>query len=281
MNDIKKIVIISDGTGRTAKRLMDAVLSQYARKNIEYTLVNTYQEVRRTEQCDEILKQIDDKFLIVFSIISKDLAQYLHERLSERNILHLNVLRPVVETMTKFLGMHPDFEPGILQKIDDRYYKKIDAIGYTVEHDDGRGMLIEEADIVILGPSRTCKTPICMYLACNHGIRAANIPVFPTASIEEYILSRLKPIDKKNIFCLTMHPDVLAQVRQERSYQLTHSIDDHAELQEYSDVQKIREELRFCRHLFTMGDWHVIDVTRRAIEEISVEILDIVDNNNQ
>ncbi|RKX29600.1 MAG: hypothetical protein DRP47_01345 [Candidatus Zixiibacteriota bacterium] len=281
MDDIKKIVIISDGTGKTARRLMDAVLAQYVRKKVEYTVVRTYQGVRDTEQCDKILKQIENDYLIVFSIISGDLAQYLHEHLHKRNILHLNVLRPVVETMSKFLGMHPDFEPGILQKIDDRYYKKIDAIGYTVEHDDGRGMLIEEADVVLLGLSRTCKTPISMYLACNHGVKVANIPIFTSTSMESYILTKLEPIDKNKVICLTMQPDTLLQVRQERSYHLAHSANGHAELEKYSDINEIREELRFSRHLFAKGDWRIIDVTRRAIEEISSEILDMLYNNHQ
>ncbi|MBU8933364.1 MAG: kinase/pyrophosphorylase [candidate division Zixibacteria bacterium] len=276
MDDTKKIVVISDGTGQTAKRLMDAVLSQYAYKEIEYTVLRTYQEVRGMERCDEILDEIDDQYLVVFSVISRGLSQYLHEKLHAMNILHLNVLKPMVSTMSKFLGVHPDFEPGLLQRIDDRYYKKIDAIGFTVEHDDGRGMLIEEADVVLLGASRTCKTPISMYLACNHGVKAANIPIFPTSTMEQYILTRLKSFSQNKVFGLMMQPDTLVEIRQERSHHLAHTVEGRTDIEDYFDVHKIREELRFCRHLFAVGEWKTIDVTRRAIEEISDDILEIL-----
>ena len=276
MDDTKKIVVISDGTGQTAKRLMDAVLSQYAHKGIEYTIVRTYQEVRGKERCNEILEKIDDEFLVVFSIISRGLSQYLHELLHARNILHLNVLKPMVSTMSKFLGVHPDFEPGILQKIDDRYYKKIDAIGFTVEHDDGRGTLIDEADVVLLGASRTCKTPISMYLACNHGVKAANIPIFPTSTMEQYVLSRLERFDRHKVFGLMMQPGILEQIRMERSHHLAHTVEGRVDIEDYSNIREIREELRFCRHLFALGEWQTIDVTRRAIEEISADILDML-----
>ncbi len=274
MCDYKNIVILSDGTGQTAKRLMDAVLAQYEHEDVEYSLEKTYQNVRDRKSIDDILKEIDNDYLVVFSIISDDLSNYIHEKLHDLDILHLNVLKPMINTMSKFLGVHPDYQPGILHIIDDRYYKKVDAIGYTVEHDDGRGALIEEADIVLIGPSRTCKTPISMYIACNHGMKVANIPIISDSSFEEYLLSKLKPLEQNRVFCLTMQSEILAKVREERSYHLAHTESGHSELNKYIDIHEISLEMQFCRRLYASGKWHVVDVTRRAIEEISREILE-------
>ncbi len=279
MCEAKKIVIVSDGTGKTAERLMDAVLAQYAANEVGYSLVQTYQQVRDKQTIDRILMDIDSDYLVIFSIISENLSKYFHEHLAERWILHLNVLEPMLNTMSKFLGVHPDYQPGLLQKIDDKYYRKVDAIGYTVEHDDGRGAMIEEADIVLVGLSRTCKTPIAMYLACNHGIKVANIPIVCDPTMEANLLSRLAPLNQKIIFGLMMHPEVLAHVREERLLFLAKTAPQQVELREYYDLQEIRNDLKFCRGLFVRQDWETVDVTRRAIEEISMEILDKVAAN--
>lgn len=273
MGEVKEIVIISDSTGKTAKRLMDAVLGHYSQKDVEYSLVNIYHQVRERETLERALKEIDDESLVIFSIISEDLSQYLRRRLSERGILHLNILEPMLSTISKFLGTHPDYRPGILQIIDDKYYQKVDAIGYSAEHDDGRGQLIEDANVVLLGLSRTCKTPISMYLACNFGIQVANIPIVPDAIMEKNLLAKLAPLKQNIIFGLMMQPEVLAHVREERSLILARTTASRLELEKYSDLSEIYSELRFCRNLFRKKGWPTIDVTRRAIEEISLEIL--------
>lgn len=273
MGEVKEIVIISDSTGKTAKRLMDAVLGHYSQKDVEYSLVNIYHQVRERETLERALKEIDDESLVIFSIISEELSQYLRRRLSERGILHLNILEPMLSTISKFLGTHPDYRPGILQIIDDKYYQKVDAIGYSAEHDDGRGQLIEDANVVLLGLSRTCKTPISMYLACNFGIQVANIPIVQDVTMEKNLLAKLAPLKQDIIFGLMMQPEVLAHVREERSLILARTTASRLELEKYSDLSEIYSELRFCRNLFRKKGWPTIDVTRRAIEEISLEIL--------
>ncbi|UCC43949.1 MAG: pyruvate, phosphate dikinase/phosphoenolpyruvate synthase regulator [Candidatus Zixiibacteriota bacterium] len=271
--EIKKIIIVSDGTGGTARRLMDAVLVQYEQTEPTFTLERIHQQIRTRTELDNILQQVDREYLVVYSIISKKLDEYFSSGLAERNVLHLNVLSPMLETMSKFLGVHPGYRPGILQIVDDRYYKKVDAIGYTVEHDDGRGTRIEEADAILLGLSRTCKTPISMYLACNHGLKVANIPVVKDAALTVNLLRRLEPIMPERIVGLLMQPETLAHVREERSGYLTQSPDMQAQLQEYYDIREVGREFRYCRDLYKTRQWCTIDVTRRAIEEISLEIL--------
>ena len=274
MDEEKKIVIISDGTGRTAQRLMDAVLAQYAESNLEFSLVNVYPQVRDRAMFDRILKQIEDDYLVIFSIISADLSQYFCEKLSERGILHINVLDPMLKIMRKFLGVHPGYKPGILQVIDDRYYKKVDAIGFTVRHDDGKGQHVEDADVVLLGLSRTCKTPISMYLACNYGLKVANIPVVRNAVMTENLLRRLDKVDKKSVMGLLMQPETLAKVREERSMIIAEREHHHNQLDSYYDIREVAKEFRFSRDLFEVRGWETVDVTRRAIEEVSLEILE-------
>jgi regulator of PEP synthase PpsR (kinase-PPPase family) len=271
-DEIKKIVIVSDGTGKTARRLMDAVLAQYS-DHVLFSVVDTFQQVRTKERVDSILKRIDDRYLVIFSIISDDLRNYFHNLLEEAGILHLNVLEPMLETMSKFLGVHPEYKPGLLQIIDDRYYRRIDAIGYTVEHDDGRGYRTEEAELVLVGLSRTCKTPISMYVACNYGMKVVNIPIVPNERMKEQLLRKLSVVDSKIIFGILMQPDEIARAREERAQLLFP--DDHGkeELHDYHDVREIRNELRFVRKLYGDENWKTIDVTKRAIEEIADEIL--------
>jgi regulator of PEP synthase PpsR (kinase-PPPase family) len=274
MDEPKNIIIISDGTGKTAKRLMDAVLAQYSDYQVSHTLEEIYPQVRDKKAINKILAKIDDSYLVIYSIISEDLDKYFHERLKDMEILHLNILRPMLITMSKFLGVRPDYRPGILHVVDDKYYKKVDAIGYTVEHDDGGGGMLEEADIVLLGLSRTCKTPISMYLACNFGYKVANIPIVNDEEMTKNLLKRVLPISRDKIFGLLMHPEILAHAREERSYFLSRAVLEREDIRRYYDLDEVRKEYRFCRELYEKYNWEEVDVTRRAIEEISLEILE-------
>jgi regulator of PEP synthase PpsR (kinase-PPPase family) len=174
--------------------------------------------------------------------------------------------------MAKFFGFHPDYRPGLLQQVDDKYYKKVDAIGFTVEHDDGLGHQINEADLVIVGPSRTCKTPISMYLACNHGMKVANIPVVPNDVSKKRLIKRLRDVDDDIIFGVWMRPEVLAQVREERTHLLGGDEEGVSMIDSYHDIEKIEEEIVHFKRLCNEQNWEMVNVTRRAIEEISAEI---------
>jgi len=277
INEIKSIIIISDGTGKTAHRLMDAVLIQYYEKDITFSLLDTFPNVRSRKNVNEVLKRIEDDYLVLFSIISKDLADYMAKKLSERKIIYLNVLKPMLDVTSKFLGVHPDFMPGKLHIVNDNYYRKIDAIDYAVRHDDGLGDELEKADAVLLGISRTCKTPVSMYLACNFGLSVANIPLVPNSNWIEGILHRLLGVEHKKIIGMIMQPDTLATVRETRSKILFGGTEQMGELMDYYDIRKVTQELRSSKDLFETHKWRVVDVTRRAIEEISVDIMEYVD----
>lgn len=273
ISESKPIIIVSDGTGRTARRLLDAVLAQYAEQKVTFTIRRTFQAVTTKAQAEKIVEEISDEYLVIYSIISLELGTYFHEILEERGILHLNVLRPMIKTLSKFLGVHPEFKPGLLQIVDDNYYRKLDAIGYTVEHDDGRGHRIEEADLVLVGLSRTCKTPISMYLACNFGLKIANIPVIADSTFRHQMLNRLRAVPAGRIIGLMIQANELVRIREERAGLLVGDPARKHDLIAYHDVTQIRNELRFCRQLYAENSWESIDVTRRAIEEVGAEIL--------
>jgi regulator of PEP synthase PpsR (kinase-PPPase family) len=279
MEGVKKIIVVSDGTGRTAKRLVDAVLSQYVGHESKFCVEGIHSSIRTVRALDSVVDSVTGDCLIIFSIVQSDLRKHLHMRLHEAGILHLNVLEPMLKTMAKFLGFHPDYKPGLLQLVDDKYYKKIDAIGFTVEHDDGLGHQIEEADLVIVGPSRTCKTPISMYLACNHGMKVANIPVFPEDGSTKRLLLRLEKVEHHRIFGVTMRADVLAQIREVRSELLGGRRVPKELLGNYHDPGQVEKEIEYFGQLCYKQAWEVINVTRRAIEEISSEILNSLEES--
>ena len=276
MERYKQIVIISDATGRTAKRLMDAVLVQYKREDMRLPEIRIHQQVRSIRSLGTILDELDEDCLVIYSIVSRDLARYCRRSLKKKEILSLDILEPMLSTMAKFLGFDPDYEPGLLHVIDDRYYKKVDAIGFTVEHDDGLGGAIENADVILLGLSRTCKTPISMYLACNHGLKVANIPVVPSPEAEKHLLKRLQKVRQESILGLLMRPEILSLVREERSYVMAQTVGSRAQIEKYYDERVVREEVKFCRQLFNRCGWRTVDVTRRAIEEVSSEIVKLL-----
>ncbi len=273
MDNTKRIVIISEGTGETAQRLMHAILAHYAEADIDYTLEKIHRHVRSKDRLDRILGQVSDDDLAIFSIITEDLRNHLHDVLKSRTLRHLNILEPMRQTMQDFLQFNPNYKPGILQKQYDRYYKKMDAIGFTVRHDDGMGSRLDEAELVLVGPSRTCKTPISMYLATHHGLKVANVPVVADEALREVLLERMKDVDDRIVFGTVMKPEVLAIVRGVRTQLISgHSVVDES-LNVYQELEAIEKELLFCRRLYSSMGWDIIDVTGRAIEEIASAII--------
>jgi regulator of PEP synthase PpsR (kinase-PPPase family) len=247
---------------------------QYGQTDVEYLVEHTYQQVRTKEDIDSILVEIEDENLVLFSIIELSLSDYFSQLLEDRDILHLNVLEPMLETVSKFLGVHPNYRPGILQIVDDQYYRKIDAIRYTVAHDDGLGSSIEQADAVLLGLSRSCKTPISVFLACNYGLRVANIPIVRDPNITEMMIRRLQSIDPAKIIGLMINSETLAQMREERSE--SDVKDAKGILRNYYHIDAVKKEIRYCRDLYHERDLWTVNVTNRAIEEISKEILKLL-----
>ncbi|MFA6587645.1 MAG: pyruvate, phosphate dikinase/phosphoenolpyruvate synthase regulator [Patescibacteria group bacterium] len=270
--DIKKIIVVSDSTGSTANRVLGAVLAQYKKLDISFCVEHIYREVRTRKQVDQILATIDDDYMVVFTIVIEDLRHYFHDKLEERGILHLNVLGPMLRTCKRFLGVVDHYQPGLTVKLDEAYDHRVKAVHFALEHDDGNGLRLKDAELVLVGPSRCGKTPLSMYIASVAGLWVGNIPIVPLETMKADLLRRLKEVDPSKIVGLFISADELLKHRQERSEKLGIN-SSQVGLGVYHDFSAIRQEIIFCRRLYKKQDWPVIETTRRAYEEVAVEIL--------
>jgi [pyruvate, water dikinase]-phosphate phosphotransferase / [pyruvate, water dikinase] kinase len=177
------------------------------------------------------------------------------------------VLDPVIGALASYLGRQSRGLPGQQHMLDSEYFQRIDAMTFALNHDDGQSLWgLNDADVVLVGVSRTSKTPTCIYLA-NRGIKAGNIPIVPGMSLPQELFELTRPL----VVGLTNDPDRLIQVRTQRLASLHH--EEHSE---YTDVAKVREEVTQARRLFTDQNWPVIDVSRRSIEETAAAILKLL-----
>ncbi|MFC4710596.1 pyruvate, water dikinase regulatory protein [Enterococcus eurekensis] len=254
--------IISDSAGETASKLAQATMAQYPMINFEIfrrTFITTK---------DALIKALVDakshNAMILHTIISQDLVQVVDDFCGASNLFHFDVLTPPVLEVQRRTGIEPTREPGALHHLNKNYFKRIKAMEFAVKYDDGkdpRGFL--EADVVLLGVSRTSKTPLSLFLA-NKNLKVANLPIVPQAHIPK----QLWEIDPKKIVGLTNDPKILNTIRKERmiSYGLN---PDTA----YSQIDKIISELEFATELYEKLGCIVINVASLSIEETASMIL--------
>jgi regulator of PEP synthase PpsR (kinase-PPPase family) len=261
-NKVKYIYIISDGSGFTGERVLQASLVQFEQKEVA---VERIPNVKTTDQIREIVKKAKKKMgFIAYTLVTESLRREIATLTNEYSVPAVDLLGSLLTTLSKFLASAPGAQPGLLADLDHHYFKRIDAIGFAVKHDDGLKLQdLPEADVVITGVSRTSKTPISMYLAYNRGLLVANIPlvlgVDPPA--------RLFKIDQKRIIGLTLDSEILIKLRQTRLAQLTH-LDMN-----YAHPEHIKEELKYSHEIFRQNPlWSVIDITGKAIEEVADEV---------
>lgn len=265
MNENNKnitIFVISDSAGETASKLAQATMAQYPTVDFEL--------IRRTFiQNQEVLNVAlnDAKSLnamVIYTIINPDLVQLTQKFCEENNLYSMNVLTPSVEEVARRTCIKPTGEPGALHHLNKNYFKRIKAMEFAVKYDDGKdpkGFL--KADIVLLGVSRTSKTPLSLFLA-NKNLKVANLPLVPQAQIPE----QLWQVDPKKIVGLTNDPAVLNGIRKERMR--AYGLDPDTA---YSDIDKIKEELDFANRLYKKLGCIVINVATLSIEETASMIL--------
>jgi len=268
----KHIWVISDGTGATAERVLQASLVQFERENVK---VERFPDVRTEEQIQEVLATAaKKKGLVAYTLVALQLRNEIATRANELNVPTVDLLGPMLTTLTTFLASVPESRPGLLGELDHHYFKRIDAVGFTVKHDDGHGLHdVRNADVVIVGVSRTSKTPLAMYLAYNKGLLVANIPIILGMDLP----SELFRIDQKRIVGLTINPDLLITLRQTRLAQLV-----HADIN-YGDARHVIQELRYSHEVFRKNPrWPVINITGKAIEEMANEVYSLlIDRGSQ
>ena len=257
--------MVSDATGATLQGLARACLAQFdAIDPVE----RFWPLVRSERQLERVLSDItDNPGPVLFTLVDQGLRKKLQKHCQEAGVPCVSVLDPLIKGLSGYLGLVSKNIPGLQHALDEAYFHRIDAIDFALSFDDGQNFEgIDEADVILVGVSRTSKTPTCIFLA-RRGIRAANIPLVPGVPIPEKILKIKGPL----FVGLTEAPERLVHLRKNR---LKADGADHRHGDnKYLDPEKVEEEITQARRLFSKNGWPVIDVTRRSIEETAAEIM--------
>ena len=266
MSNTYQIYLISDSTGETLDRIFTAIKAQF--KNINYK-IHTYSFTRTENQILKILTDAEkySDSIILYSIVDSNLAKYLSNTSEEKKIPCFGVLGDLILSFSKLLNQKASHQPSGQYALNEEYYKRIAAIQFTMNHDDGN--LIKElskSDIILLGVSRTSKTPTSIYLA-NKGFKTSNIPLVNENSIPKILKENPK------IACvvgLNTEPERLVDIRKNRMNSLKET-----ENKSYTDLEKIRKEVNNAKNTFKKYKWPTIDVTRKSVEETAASIIKI------
>ena len=256
--------LVSDSTGETLITVARAAVAQY--EGIA-AIEHVYPLVRSHTQLQRVLSEIETApGIVLYTLVEQDLAERLEEVCRATSSPHLSVLAPVHTLLSSYLGAHSTARPGAQHMLNAEYFKRIDAMNFTLLHDDGHlPQELDDADVILVGVSRTSKTPTAIYLA-NRGMKTANIPLVPGVPPPAVLETARKAL----VVGLVATPERIVQIRQNRLLSLK-ADDDTA----YVDRDAVAEEIASSRRLFARHHWPMIDVTRRSIEETAAAILDL------
>ena len=266
MSNTYQIYLISDSTGETLDRIFTAIKAQF--KNIKYK-IHTYSFTRTDNQISKILSKAEKEInvIILYSIVDSNLAKFLANTSSEKKIPCYGILGDLILSFSKLLNQKASHQPSGQYALNDEYYKRIEAIQFTMNHDDGN--FVKEAkksDIILLGVSRTSKTPTSIYLA-NKGFKTSNIPLINESSIPQVLKENPK------ISCvvgLSAEPERLVDIRKNRMNSLKET-----ENKSYTNLNEIKKEVENAKNAFRKYKWPTIDVTRKSVEETAASIIKI------
>ena len=261
--------LLSDSTGETLENVAKAGLAQF--DGVE-TIKHFWPMVRSEGHLDRILEEIAQRpGLVLFTIVNADIRRKLEDRCHTLGLPTVAALDPVIDALERMLGQEAKARPGRQHMLDAAYFRRVEAIQFTIAHDDGIGAEDwEEADIVLAGVSRSSKTPTAIYLA-NRGYKVANIPLVVEAPPPPALFHLKNPL----IVGLTTSPERLIQVRRNRLLALNQSPETA-----YVDQEKVSAEVAYARRLFSDNAWPVIDVTRRSIEETAAAVINLVNERH-
>lgn len=261
-----KVIVISDGTGETATSMTRAAMTQFPNKEIFFT---RYKNVRTKEHIDAIFTEAAlHHDMIVYTIVSPELRAYVHDLSKRERVRCVDLLGPLLTNFANVFETEPDYQPGLLHAVNDKYFEKVAAVEFTLNHDDGRNLkTLEEADVILLGISRTSKTPLSIYLSLE-GLKVVNIPLVLNLPIPE----KIHQVDQRKIFGLTIDPEELHKIRVNRLNRL--GVEQNGE---YADMKKVTEEIEWANKLFNENKrWPVFNVTGKALEETAAEIIKLL-----
>lgn len=257
--------LVSDSTGETLTAIAKAASVQYS---LIRAIEHVHPLVRSKRQLERVLNDIDaSPGIVLYTIVSKDLGRQLEQSCKEFNIPCVPVLKPVMEIFESYLGAPSTPTVGGQHVLDTEYFKRMEALNFTMLHDDGNlPSDLADADIILVGISRTSKTPTSIYLA-NRGYKTTNLPLVPNLPLPGQFDNLEKDVF---VIGLIASPERIAQIRRNRVDNLTHDAHD---LKDYVDKDLISEEIAYTRRLCSKYSWPIIDVTRRSIEETAAEII--------
>lgn len=256
------VIVVSDGTGGTASRALDAALTQFQNIPVEIIIRS---EVQGKEQIHEVIHEAQVLHaLVVHTLVSNELRHIMVDQGRRHNVETIDLMGPLLDRLSQQLALTPLEKPGLFRQLNESYFRRIETMEFAIQHDDGRrAEELGKAEIVLVGVSRTFKTPLCVYLAFK-GWFAANVPVvlgIPLPSI-------IRELPAGSLFGLTMNTTRLATLRRTRAEYLGNVVHD------YVDLDHIRREVIYALRLFDEEPkWPVIDVTGKPIEEIAAEIV--------
>ena len=267
MTEKYNVYLISDSTGETLDRIFLSLKSQFS--NFEYNK-KEYVFVRTEQQIDKIIKECSqvENSLILYTIVETKLAKYISNKSEINKTPCFGILGNLILSFSKLLNQKAIHKPSAQHVLDEDYYKRIEAIQFTMAHDDGKKVDdINDADVILLGVSRTSKTPTSIYLA-NRGYKTVNIPLVLDQKIPDGMVTN----NKSCIIGLIAEPDRLADIRRNR----VAIMKDHS-LKEYTDLKYIQDEVENSKKIFKKNNWPIIDVTRKSVEETAASILKIIE----
>src|SRR5580700_2207424 len=255
--------LVSDATGETLTTVARAATAQYTKMS---PVEHVYPLVRTQKQLDRALAEIEEApGIVLYTLLEEDLVKRLEDHCRELSLPCLSILGPDLQLMRSYLGTETSHRVGAQHTLNAEYFKRIDALNYTMLHDDGQHVEdLEDAEVVLVGVSRTSKTPTSIYLA-NRGVKTANIPLVPGIAIP----SQVELLEKPLVVGLFASPERIVQIRQNRLLGLKVQRDDD----QYVDRQAVAEEIAASRRLCARHNWPLIDVSRRSIEETAAAVL--------
>ncbi len=257
--------MISDSTGETLSSVARAVLSQFEGVDSNDFI---WPLVRTKPQLDRVMESITkDPGIVLYTILHDELIEELKKRCYVMKVPCIPVLSHIIGEFSNYLGMNISHTIGRQHLLDGEYFSRVEAISYTITHDDGQSSWdLYDADIVVVGVSRTSKSPTSVYLSCR-GYKTANIPFVSIATIPETLYDLKKPL----IVGLTINPEKLVQIRQTRLHSLGQNADSN-----YIDIEAVESEIAESRKLFSKLNCPIIDVTKRSVEETAAKIIQLL-----
>ena len=253
------VLIVSDATGITAERVISAALVQFEELRPSF---KKFSYVQTKEKIDEILSDAEKHdALVIYSLVSEELRAYFDKEKKRRKVYTIDLLGPLLKRIGRQLNVMPVSRPGLYKGLAEESLRLSESIDFTLKHDDGQNVeTLADADLIILGISRTSKTPTSLYLSCNNNLRVANIPIMPNETPPEQIFTV-----KTRKVGFTISPEKVAIIRQKRF--------SYAGPSEYTDLESIRREILYSHKIFRNIQWlQIVDVTNSSIEEIAEQI---------